>query len=211
LNGPYSIKINQSFNIFNRSLSFNIASTVFDSNGNIYIAGSGNQLLSQYSKQDVWIKKFDSFGNEITGWNKKYDWGHSDDEYATKITIFGTDVIVAGTGNDLINGASKADTWVKRFDSSGNELFSFVTDDSMTLIKYDGDYWFAYSSVLRKYNDSGVLTVSPNLSGTTIYGPIFTFDSSNNVYVSGYGSNLVTPASSTDWIIKKYNSMGIEQ
>lgn len=219
--GTYAIKCYNSSNTpltTTRLASMYINNAVFDSTNNLYIAGYGTNIFDNYSKRDVWIKKYNSTGTEITsGWNKKYDWGHSDDEYATKIFFDGTNIIVAGQGNDLINGASADDGWVKRFSTSGTELSSFVIPDAnATLVKYDGNYWFTggsstYNLALRKYNASGVLSVSFNNLSDYVYYPVFTIDSSYNVYVSGYKSNLITPESKNDWIIRKYNSAGIEQ
>jgi hypothetical protein len=38
------------------------------------------------------------------------------------------------------------------------------------------------------------------------------FDLSGNLYVSGYSSSsLMTSSSSYDWVIRKFDSMGVEQ
>jgi hypothetical protein len=36
-------------------------------------------------------------------------------------------------------------------------------------------------------------------------------DTSSNVYMYGYASNLVSPESGNDWIVRKFNSAGVEQ
>jgi hypothetical protein len=36
-------------------------------------------------------------------------------------------------------------------------------------------------------------------------------DSGNNVYMYGYASNLVNPASGNDWIVRRFSSAGVEQ
>jgi hypothetical protein len=198
---------------------YQLPTAVFDSSGNIYIAGYGNRLIDQYSKRDTWIKKYTSSGTEIiSGWNKKLDWGHSDDEYATKIIFDGTNIIVAGQGNDLINGASTDDGWIKKFSVSGTEIFEFaIPDSNATLLKIDSadNYYFSTDSSsylrMRKYNSSGILQLTLNDKSPYIYNPSFTFDTDNNVYISGYGSNLVTSLSKNDWVIKKFNSAGVEQ
>jgi hypothetical protein len=195
-----------------------INSAAFDAIGNVYIAGYGYQLFDAHSKKDVWIKKFDSSGNEITsGWNKNIDWGHSDNEYATKIIFDDTNIIVAGQGNDLINGASADDGWVKKFDTYGTELSGFIIPETYAvLLKVDGtgDYFSTYSSYnarLTKYNSLGIFQFTLNEKSPYIYYPAFSIDDSNNIYISGYQSNLITPLSEDDWIIKKYNHVGIEQ
>jgi len=225
--GTYAIRCldssNTPLNIKRRPTSNNTAysvnSAVFDNNGYLYVAGYATNYIDNYSKKDAWIRKYDSSTGSYSssGWDKYYDWGHSDDESATKILIDGTNVIVVGIGDDLINGASKSNGWVKRLDTSGNELFSFIIPDgNASIVKYDGNYWItsgtsAYNLALRKYNASGALIASFNHLSSYVYYPIFTIDSNNNVYVSGMGQNLVTSVSSYDWIIKKYDSMGVEQ
>jgi hypothetical protein len=193
-----------------------INSAVFDTSGNIYIAGYGYQLFDQYSKRDVWIKKYDASGVEITsGWNKKYDWGHSDDEYATRILFDATNIIVTGRGNDLINGASADDGWGKVFDTSGTLLSEFIIPDAnAVLLRVDnsGDFYFSTDSAsLRKYNSSGILQFALNSNSPYISSPIFVIDANNNIYISGCQFGLITPASNYDWIIKKFNGLGVEQ
>jgi len=216
--GTYSIRTDRSFNKIN---AFFVNSAVFDDTGNIYIGGYGNNLFDQYSKKDVWIKKYDQSGTEITsGWNKKYDWGHSDDEWATDIRFDGTNIIVIGQGDDLVNGASKNNTWVKKFTTAEAELYAFVIpDNNATLVKIDSseNYYFSSgsssSTLFRKYSSSGVLlnTYSWNSKSPYISPPLFIMDNANNAYMYGYASNLVSSASGYDWIIRKFNSMGIEQ
>lgn len=219
--GTYAIRINQMFSKINLNLNpFSINSATFDNIGSIYIAGHGNMLIDQHSGRDVWIKKYNSSGTEITtGWNKKVDWNTSDDEWATEIRFDGTNIIAIGQGNDIINGASKNDTWVKKFTTGGTELYSFVIpDDSANLVKIDNseNYYFSSgsstSTLFRKYNTSGTLLFSFSWNSRLPYinHPLFIMDSSNSVYMYGYASNLVTSVSGNDWIIRKFNSSGNE-
>jgi hypothetical protein len=216
--GSYAIKMNMQSNL-SYNFPFFINSTVLDNFGNIYIAGYSNRLINEFSKKDVWIKKYDISGNEITsGWNKIYDWGHSDDEYATKIIFDGTNIIVAGQGTDLINGASEDDGWIKKYDVNGALISEFVISDSnATLLRIDnfGNHYFSTDSSsylrIRKYNTSGILQFTLNDKSPYIYYPSFIFDTNNNIYISGYGSNLVTSLSKNDWVIKKFNNVGVEQ
>jgi Ca2+-binding RTX toxin-like protein len=132
----------------------------------------------------------------------------------------GTNIIVIGQGNDLVNGASKNDTWVKKYTVSGSELNAFVIpDDNATLVKIDsgGNYYFSSgsstSALFRKYNSSGVQLSSYawNSKSPYIYPPSYIMDGINNVYMYGYASNLVNSASGNDWIIRKFDSSGVEQ
>ncbi len=198
-----------------------VNSAVFDNNGYVYSAGYGNRLLSQYSKNDVWIKKYDSSGNEVlSGWNKKYDWGHGDDESAANIKYDGTNIIVIGQGNDLVNGSSKNDTWIKKYTEAGTELYAFtIPDNNATLLKIDSseNYYFSSgsstSALFKKYNQSGALlnSFSWNTKPPYMNPPLFIMDNANNVYMFGYSSNLITTGSGNDWIIRKFNSDWVEQ
>jgi hypothetical protein len=219
--GTYGVVVKDLNNVLCQEMGdlLTVNSVTFDLSGNIYIAGYGSKLIDLYSKKDVWIKKYTSTGTEImSSWNKKLDWGHSDDEYATKIIFDGTNIIVAGQGIDLINGASEDDGWIKKYDVNGSLVSELVIPDSnATLLKIDniGNHYFSTDSSsylrMRKYNSSGVLQVILNDKSPYIYYPSFTFDTNNNIYISGYGSNLVTSLSKNDWIIKKFNSAGVEQ
>jgi hypothetical protein len=191
-----------------------------DNDGNVYIIGEGTNLIDTYSQKDIWIKKFDSTGIEITtGWNKQVDWGHSDPENATKIIFDGTNIIAVGTGTDLINGASADDGWVKIFTKTGGELSTLIIPEAdSVLVKIDsGNYWFSCGTSIDasivKYNLSGTLLqkFAYNSKSPYIYNPTAILDSSNNIYIAGYASNLVSPVSRYDWIIRKFNNLGIEQ
>jgi hypothetical protein len=203
--------------------TMNMATT--DSTGNVYIVGYGNNLIDTYSQNDAWIKKFDSAGNEITsGWNKILDWGHSDPETATRIFFDGTNIIASGTGTDLINGYSDNDGWFKKFSTAGSELSSFIIQDANSLllrVDASGNYFVSTNSntTISKYTATGQRQSQFSLSSGFYYNgnskyliiSSLLFDDSNNLYVAGYSSNLLTDTSNTDWVIRKFNNMGIEQ
>jgi hypothetical protein len=212
--GSYAIKCYDSTNTplsTTRKASFYINDAIFDSSNNLYIAGYGVDIVDNYSKKDTWIKKYDSSGAEISsGWNKMLDSGHSDDDYATKILFNGTNIIVAGQGNDLINGASDDDGWVKIFTMGGSPVSDFVIPDpNAVLLRIDGsgNYYFSYDSTyspkFRKYNPSGNLLLTLNDKSPYVSYAVFSFDGSDNIYISGCQSNLITSESNYDWIIKK--------
>jgi hypothetical protein len=125
-------------------------------------------------------------------------------------------IIVIGQGNDLINGASKNNTWVKKFTASGADSYSFVIpDNNAALVKIDNNenYYFSSSTLFRKYSSSGALLNSYSWNSRSPYvsSPLFILDNVNNVYMYGYASNLVTSVSGNDWVIRKFNSAGVEQ
>ena len=127
-----------------------------------------------------------------------------------------------GTGYDSISGSSGSDGlfyvygtvgtlktsleipyW---YDSSYNSRrCSYIGKDS------SGNYYFtAYDSkyLLLKYSSLGNSVWSIN---TDIYDSVCAIDSLDYIYVGGYGFNLCSTTSNTDWYMKKYSSDGVEQ
>jgi len=201
----------------------NGTSICLDSSNNIYVAGYDTNKADTYSKNDIVIKKFNSSGAEITsGWNKTIDYGHSDNEVPNKILFDGTNIIMIGTGYDSISGSSGSDGLFYVYDTVGtlktsleipywydssynSDRFSYIGKDS------SGNYYFtAYDSkyLLLKYSSLGNSVWSIN---TDIYDSVCAIDSLDYIYVGGYGSNLCSTTSNTDWYMKKYSSDGVEQ
>ena len=196
---------------WNQTVSPNVInSAAFDSSHNVYIAGYGSNLVDQYSKKDVFIKKYDTMGIEVTSnWSKVFDWGHSDDESAERIFFDGSNIIVSGCGNDLINGASAEDGWIKKFTTSGSLLSSFIIQEAKTsLLTIDESRYFyftagyPYNMILCKYDSSGNLITIFNKEKAISY-PVFMVYSDGSIYIAGSESNLVTSTSNEDWIIRK--------
>lgn len=194
-----------------------------DSSNNIYVAGYETNKADTYSRNDIVIKKFNSSGAEITsGWNKTIDYGHSDNEVPNKILFDGTNIIMIGTGYDSISGSSGSDGLFYVYDTAGTLKTSIeipywydnsYNSDRCSYIGKDsnGNYYFtAYESkyLLLKYSSSGNSVWSIN---TDIYDSVGAIDSLAYIYVGGYGSNLCSTTSNTDWYMKKYSSDGVEQ
>ena len=189
----------------------------FDSSNNMYAVGSQNCAVDSYSKSDARIKKYNSAGIEITsGWNKTFDWGHCDDEEATDVFFDGSKLIVFGNGNDLINGASKSDSWVKYFTTNGTEIESYEFENPISkIVDFDSSHYSLdvgkfdsnYYHYLYVYDNSFNLQTKYNIGNNgnmIVSDPVFVHNIDGNFYVAGYGSNLVTSASSSDWYILKY-------
>ena len=156
---------------------------VNQSDGSVYVAGYGFDLISGTSQADWWIKKFDSSGVEdTTNWDKQIDFGNQNSESANSVAIDPADgsVYVAGYGRDLV-GSSGQDWWIKKFTPSGTE---------------DTTFWD------MKINSSGSQQDS---SESVAIDP-----ADGSVYVAGFGSNLVSGSSGQDWWIKKFDSGGNE-
>lgn len=201
----------------------NVTSICLDSSNNIYVAGYETNKADSYSRKDIVIKKFTSDGTEITsGWDKTIDYGHCDDEVPTKLFYDGSNIILIGTGYDSISGSSGYDGLFYVYDTAGTLKTSFEIpywydssyySDRCKYIGKDssGNYYFtAYESKywLLKYSSTGNSVWSVD---TGIYDSNGAIDSYNYIYIGGYGSNLCTSTSNTDWYIKKYSSDGIEQ
>ena len=207
---------------FNTGIT-NVSSICLDSSNNIYVAGYETNKADSYSRKDIIIKKFTSDGTEITsGWDKTIDYGHCDDEVPTKLFYDGSNIILIGTGYDSISGSSGYDGLFYVYDTAGTLKTSFeipywydssYSSDRCKYIGKDssGNYYFtAYESKywLLKYSSTGNSVWSVD---TGIYDSNGAIDSYNYIYIGGYGSNLCTSTSNTDWYIKKYSSDGIEQ
>jgi len=215
--------------------AFDIA---MDSENNIYIVGTGFNIYNSTSEIDWWIKKFDNSGNEITtGWNKGIDDGSTtgDEEPFGGVEIDSQDnIYVAGVGMDLIDSSSNQDWWIKKFDKNGNEITTGwdkrITSeagskmDRLFLLKVDNsdnvwvggggrevggtgtsdDWW------IKKFNSNGnellQITADGNTAGDYVRSIVFT--QTGNIFVLGYGINLVEATSGADWWIRKYDSEG---
>ena len=185
----------------------------FDTNNNIYVTGIIKNYYDRFSRNDVFINKYNS--SYSLEWSNKYDWGHCENEQSTEIYYQSGQIVVLGTGNDLINGATAADSWCKTLNPAGSILSSFNLDiENITLIStYENNYYFVGGSS-SYYN--AVYKVSPNGSIISRYGlnsnnqsiisnPKYLISNiDGSVYQAGYNSNLVSSKSGYDWQIIKY-------
>ncbi len=190
-----------------------------DSSGNIYAAGS-KRTGANY---DWWIKKYDKNGIEDTvNWNKSYDGSGGEDKvYSITVDDKGAVFAVGSQGTGLMT----TNWWVKKFSSDGTEditnwnlIYPIVTGQPMS-IKNDnnGNIYivgskcsgFPCSWWIKKFNNDGFEdTVNWNKEftyggGGTDSAQDITFDSSNNVYITGY-------VDMTRWWVKKYSENGVE-
>ena len=200
-----------------------------DSSGNVYVVGNGRELVTAgTSSTDWWIKKINSNGVEDLTWDKKFNGGLAtgpDDLFA---------VVVDSTGSVYVAGS--ADIWIKKFNSSGTEdtvnwdkkfdgntaadaLYSLALDSSgnvyvvgsgTNLVGATGlDWW------IKKFSSAGVedLTWNKKISSAgnaADEAKYVAIDPVGNVFVVGYGTNLVSGTSSFDMWIKKFSSSGVE-
>ncbi len=212
------------------SLSDYANAVAVDSKNQIYVVGQGENLVSETSGQDWWIKKFNSSGGEdITNWNKTYT--NSGSDYPTSLAVDSLDnIYIFGTRT------SGQDWWIKKFNSSGtenttdwnkaytcsgtpravvvdlNDNVYFIGDCLNLVSETSGQDWW-----IKKFNSSGGED-TVNWNKTIDYSPndfvrSAALDSNNNLYVAGQSYNLTRgSAVSTgyDWWIKKFTSSGTE-
>lgn len=217
-------------------------SAAVDSSRNLYVVGTGNNLVGS-TGADWWIKKFSPSGVEdTTDWNKSFSSSGNVTDQAEAVAVDSRDnVYVVGIGTNLVNSTSGTDWWIKKFSPNGvedttnwNKSFSspgsgndyatgvaidssgnvYVVGSGMNLVApttgSDSDWW------IRKFSSNGVEDTTNwdktfSSSGTNAdSAQTVAVDSGDNVYVAGYGTNLVNAASGMDWWIKKFSSSGAE-
>ncbi len=214
-----------------------------DSNNNVYVVGSAQNLMNGTSGNDWHIKRFNSSGAEnTTHWNKTFnnwiapEFSLGGNDIAEDVGIDSQDsVYVVGRAQATNNG----DWWIKKFYFNGSEevtewnktydasaVVGVDSVDSATGIAIDSQdriYVAGYGNsllgtteefwVLKKYNRSGsdLGTVFLNITG---FGNARALDvgvdREGNVYVVGFAANSSNATSNDDWMIKKFNSSGIE-
>jgi uncharacterized delta-60 repeat protein len=200
-----------------QDISYGVA---VDSDDNVYVVGYGTNLVgTQVSStgQDWWIKKFNSSGNELdfggsslpvsgggdspcstNAKDQAFDGNSATDNAWAVTTDSNNNVYVAGYGDHIVSGTSFHDWWIKKFDSSGNEL---DFDGSSLPVSGGGDSPCSTNEKDQVFNSSS--------TNADVITAIVT-DSDGNVYVIGFGDNIVGIWSGLDWWIKKFNSSGTE-
>lgn len=202
----------------------------FDSQGNIYMGGKGENLVTGSSQNDVWIKKFDSSGVEDTSFEVKYDvneenneiWGmgiNSKDEiFLVGFTRDATDTMIWITKYDT-NGVEDTTNWGIQQTCPGHYCKAMNLDfDSKDRIYVSG---WAYNALGNNTYNGFVFTYDDQGNQDTEYmtdyyahddcgGDLAEFqakvhvDHNDNVYTFQLGYNLVSGTSGWDWWIKKY-------
>ncbi len=166
---------------FNHSSGFFDRATAiaFDENNTLYVAGTAKYMYSATSNQDWVIKKYNYSGYEYDsteGWNKTIN-----GNLGVAMIVVNNTVFVAGSGGNLTSATSQNDWWIKRYHINGTEINASLGWNK-TFDAAGGD-------------DSVAHLAS---------------DSRDNIYVVGFGTNLVSGTSSQDWWIKKFDLNGTE-
>lgn len=195
-------------------------SVVTDTDVNVYIAGYGSGM-NPSTGNDWWIKKFDANGNEdILNWNKTFDGNGSTDIVNSIATDTIGNVYVAGYGSNLI-GSTFSDWWIKKFDTTGNELWQkqydgnggpdsarcvvsdshgnvYIAGDGTDIYNEDSswDYW-----VMKINSSTGEREWERifDLNGSADQANSIKTDINGDIYIGGTGINS---DGSVWWIIK---------
>ncbi|OHD12758.1 MAG: hypothetical protein A2086_07205 [Spirochaetes bacterium GWD1_27_9] len=195
-----------------------------DNNNNVYIVGYGSNLIYDTTKHDWWIKKFDSNGKEDLNWNKKFDGNNNYDNDEVNA------IAIDSNNNVYVGGycSNYKYWWIKKFDSNGNEIWDKGFDgnngwDSIVIDSNNNIYVAGYGSTLisssssydwwiKKFDSNGNEIWDRRFDGNNGWDKTtsIAIDTNNNVYVTGYGYNLVSSSSNNDWWIKKFDSNGNE-
>ena len=193
-----------------------------DALGNIYVAGSSQDLLGN---EDCTVIKYNSEG--VMLWVQHYIGPGNGTDYLNALTLDGTgNVYVTGstwsdsaTGYDCLtvkyntNGAFQ---WAAKY--NGYNLFddgrSIAVDNTGNVYvagKSDSAAIFSGGFITLKYSSSGALQWAVRKFGSlNSYDAALSIavDNSANVFITG--SNRVNP-NNTDYVTIKYNTNGVEQ
>ena len=188
--------------------------------GRIYFAGYSNDGTDD----DLWIRKFYPWGTEFTdaeGWNKTLDAGG--DERANGIAV-------DDDSNVYTVGSSGGDWTILTYDADGvavagwDKTFDLNTGDdaAMSVVAPGsrGVYVVGYGTNLtgvasgmdwsiKKFGADGTeVTLGWDKEfggdGDDVAHDVAVDEDGENIYVIGYGTNLVSETSGQDWWIKKF-------
>jgi hypothetical protein len=220
----------------NKSDSFNAVAV--DSSDNVYVVGYGYDLTGTDTYKDIWIKKFDSQGNEeTTNWNKMIEISGATasipSEEAHDVVIdssdnvyvvgYGTDLVASGSGKDWFikkydaNGVEDTANWDKMLDSGSNgwdEAMAVAIDNTGNIyvagFGFDMDGSSDKDWWIKKFDSSGTELWDESVNVNDSYERIeaIAFDSSNNAYFAGFGDSIVTSSSQWDMWLRKYDDTG---
>ncbi len=209
-------------------------SVAVDSSGNTYISGvtGGDLDGTNAGSADAFLTKFDASGNVL--WTRQIGTAKFDGCRAVAVDSAGYIYISGGTSGSLGGTyAGAGDTYLTKFDPSGNVLWSrqigTTKSDESFGVAVDGSsnvYITGTTSgslgganegeddiYLTKFDSSGNVVWTQQI-GTEDddFAQSVTVDSSGNIYISGgtYGSLDGTNAGSVDAFLTKFDTSGNE-
>ena len=196
-------------------------SSAIDGSGNIYVTGKSKGVGSDFDYATI---KYNPSG--VQQWAVRYNGAWNKSDVATSIAVDASgNVYVTGGSLDTLTSvdyatvkynSSGVQLWAVRYNGPGNGI------DWANSLTVDGSgNVFVTGSSTGNGTDRDFATVKYNSFGVQQWvqrfnGPVNSFDGANsvaldgsgNVYVSGGGIGI---EASTDYVIIKYNTFGIEQ
>lgn len=198
-----------------------------DSKGNIYISGYYKSKDMQYG---VWIKKLQRSNKEpVILWEKEIGLNNES-------PFLITNALQVDDDDNLFLITTDKNNWViKKFDTNGNEdtqNWNKRVGDTQGLhwpkdiaIDNSGNVYIVgviqniesdeldFDWLIKVYNNDGIENTSWNkqIDGNNKWDKPFSIEINNSeIYISGYGSNLLSTSSDYDWWIKKFTLTGRE-
>ena len=187
-----------------------------DSGNNIYIAGDTRSFGA--GGTDICLIKYDNSGTKL--WNRT--WGGAQSEDFNEMVIDTSDnVIISGSTDSY--GSGYSDLCLIQFDSSGNlnwnQTFGGTNNDdySQLLVDSSGNVYIAGHTqswgnggrdiCLVKYNSSGSFIANETWGGSlNEWVEEMTFDSFENIYLTGNTGSFGAGSSTEDLFLVKYNN-----
>ncbi|MFB2921046.1 S8 family serine peptidase [Aerosakkonema funiforme] len=207
------------------SISVNDVAITVDNNGNFYIVGYTSDLQGN-GNSEAWVAKYDNNGNQQ--WAKQF--GSPNPEYVKDVAVDSAgNVYIVGetTGSLGGNNAGGTDTWIAKYDYSGNQQWlkqlGTGNTDSPRSVTVDnaGNVYMVGSTygILEQRDGTGGLdgwVAKYDSRGNQLWvRQLGTFgsdvatnvvaDSTDNLYVVGYTNGLLggNKAGSMDaWVMK---------
>ena len=199
-----------------------------DSWANIYVVGTGYNLVDFGTRTDWWIKKFDVNGYEYKkdeGWNKTIDCSSGDEARAVAVDRDNNIYVVGYVGDYIFN----TDWMIKKFDPNGNEYpdnpdgtgwnkridnGSYDAALSVTTDPNNNVYvvgYVTYSStqdwMVRKYDQTGKFLWEQRYDYYGRQDCAYSVAYKNGyLYVAGFYSTVVTGGSGGNWSIKRLDA-----
>ncbi|MCD4769657.1 MAG: SBBP repeat-containing protein, partial [Bacteroidales bacterium] len=200
-----------------------------DNNENVYVAGYfagtatfGNTTFTSSGGHDIFIAKYDTYGNGI--WAKKAGGSYDDEAYGTALDENGNIYVtgcfegVASFGTFTLVSAGGSDIFITKYDSNGNEVWAVraggYDDLNSRCIEADSNGNILITGFFRgtvsfesttlycagnrdffiaKYSSAGnLLWVKQGGGSNYDRGYNLTTDNDNNVYATGYFGGTAT-------------------